>query len=112
MAGSPLRRCWRGFSPRLVLVCSLVISAWYFSLSAQSQQTQLVPLAGPNVNMVSGTEPFTGDPYLQRQNEPSIAVSTRNAQHILAGDNDYRTVDIPGIFNPGEEPVADSWLGL
>ncbi|MDA2936760.1 hypothetical protein MYX75_00645 [Acidobacteria bacterium AH-259-A15] len=37
---------------------------------------ELIP--GPNVNMVSGTVLPTGDPYLQRQNEPSIAVSTRN----------------------------------
>lgn len=34
------------------------------------------PIPGRNVNMVAGTDKFTGDPYLQRQNDPSIAVST------------------------------------
>src|SRR5260370_27392707 len=53
------------------------------------------PTPGQNVNMVSGTKWPGGDPFLQRQNEPSIAVSTRNAQHLLAGANDYRTVDFP-----------------
>src|SRR5260370_8994217 len=55
------------------------------------------PTPGQNVNMVSGTKWPGGDPFLQRQNEPSIAVSTRNAQHLLAGANDYRTVDFPFI---------------
>jgi hypothetical protein len=63
-----------------------------------------------NVNMVSGTSPPDGDPFLQRQNEPSIAVSTRNSLHLLAGANDYRTVDLPGL--PSGEPTGDAWLGL
>jgi Putative Ig domain len=60
--------------------------------------------------MVSGTEWPGGDPFLQRQNEPSIAVSSRNPLHVLAGANDYRTVDIPGLANSGE--TGDAWLGL
>src|SRR5438128_232187 len=70
----------------------------------------LSQVAGPNVNMVSGTKWPGGDPYLQRQNEPSLAVSTRNPSHLLAGANDYRTVDLPGIT--GEEENADAWVGL
>lgn len=63
-----------------------------------------------NVNMVSGTTWPGGDPYLQRQNEPSIAVSTRNPLHLLAGSNDYRTVDIPGLENI--KVIGDAWLGV
>jgi streptogramin lyase len=50
--------------------------------------------AGQNVNMVSGTVWPYGDPFLERQDEPSLAVSTRNPLHLLAGANDYRTVDL------------------
>ncbi len=62
-------------------------------IETQTNETELI--VGRNVNMVSGTELPGGDPYLQRQNEPSIAVSTRNAMHLLAGSNDYRTIDMP-----------------
>ncbi|HUL78373.1 MAG TPA: NosD domain-containing protein, partial [Vicinamibacteria bacterium] len=63
-----------------------------------------------NVNMVSGTDWPGGDPFLQRQNEPSVAVSTRNPMHLLAGANDYRTVDLPGL--PGDRMTGDAWLGV
>ena len=69
---------------------------------------QIIP--GKNVNMVAGTKWPDGDPYLQRQNEPSIAASTRNPLHLLAGANDYRTVDIPFVNNANE--TGDAWLGL
>src|SRR5258708_39888906 len=70
------------------------------------------PTPGQNVNMVSGTKWPGGDPFLQRQNEPSIAVSTRNAQHLLAGANDYRTVDLPisDVLPAGE--AGDAWPGV
>ena len=81
------------------------------------------PTPGQNVNMVSGfTWPY-GDPFLERQNEPSLAVSTRNALHLLGGANDYRTVDLnlqesePGEVNtcpPGTVPcpgTAEPWVG-
>lgn len=66
-------------------------------------------IAGRNINMVSGSQWPGGDPFLQRQNEPSLAVSTRNSTHLLAGANDYRTVDLPGLA-AGE--TSDGWLGL
>jgi hypothetical protein len=81
----------------------LMMSASGIPLQAQ------VP--GPNVNMVSGTQWPGGDPFLQRQNEPSMAVSSRNPLHLLAGSNDYRTVDLPGVSG-AVEPTGDAWLGL
>ena len=64
--------------------------------------------------MVSGTGWPGGDPFLQRQNEPSVAFSTRNPAHLLAGANDYRTVDLPfPSVNPDDEEYSgDAWLGL
>ena len=58
---------------------------------------------------VSGVQWPGGDPFLERQNEPSLSVSTRNPLHLLAGANDYRTVDIPGL--PASE-TSDRWSGL
>ncbi len=52
------------------------------------------PKVGPNVNMVWGTRFPEGDPFLTKQNEPSIAVSSRNPRHLLAASNDYRQVPV------------------
>jgi hypothetical protein len=60
--------------------------------------------------MVSGTSWPGGDPFLQRQNEPSIAVSSRNPLHLLAGANDYRTVDLPGL--PDGDETGEAWQGV
>jgi hypothetical protein len=84
-------------------------------MTAQQQEPALI--VGRNVNMVSGTSPIDGDPYLQRQNEPSIAVSTRNSLHLLAGANDYRLVDVPQSEGPlpgvpEGAAAGDAWLGL
>lgn len=85
----------------------LGLAALFFVCSYASAQR---PVAGANVNMVSGTDWTTGDPFLQRQNEPSVAVSTRNPLHLLAGANDYRFVDLPGLLNIDER--GDAWLGV
>jgi len=66
--------------------------------------------AGDSINMVSGTGWTNGDPFLQRQNEPSMAVSTRNTLHLFGGANDYRSVDIAGLA--GQSERADAWLGV
>jgi Putative Ig domain len=66
--------------------------------------------SGPSVNMVSGTGWTNGDPFLERQNEPSLAVSTRNTLHLFGGANDYRSVDLAGLAGQGER--ADAWLGV
>ncbi len=97
--------CNRPFSP--LAVCLYLVAA------------HLAPgqVPGPNVNMFSGIQWPGGDPFLQRQNEPSIAISTRNPLHLLAGANDYRTIDLPsvpelGLADPDSATVADAWLGV
>src|SRR5689334_21271671 len=89
--------------PRVLVLAALFCC---FASTAFAQN----PVAGANVNMVSGTDWTTGDPFLQRQNEPSVAVSTRNPLHLLAGANDYRTVDLAGLL--GIEERGDAWLGV
>src|SRR6266849_5052896 len=84
-------------------LCS-ILSALFTTLPGNGQS------AGDSVNMVSGTGWTNGDPFLQRQNEPSLAVSTRNTLHLLGGANDYRSVDIAGLA--GQSERADAWLGL
>src|SRR5579871_3070443 len=70
----------------------------------------IAQIPGQNINMVSGTNWPAGDPYLQRQNEPTMAVSSRNPEHLMGGANDYRTVDIP---NPNAPTIlGDAWLGV
>jgi hypothetical protein len=64
---------------------------------------------GRNINMVSGRTFPGGDPFLQKQNEPSVAISTRNPCHLLGGSNDYRAVNLPGL--PGDGEIGDAWLG-
>ena len=88
------------------LICAL--------MAAPSAVAQV---AGQNVNMVSGTTWPYGDPFLERQNESTIAVSTRNPLHLLAGANDYRTVDLNLQESEGGEPrllnaaTGEPWLG-
>jgi hypothetical protein len=90
--------------PRLSILTSVIVLLVIVPMVAQNGE-----VAGRNVNMVSGKQWPGGDPFLQRQNEPSMAVSTRNPLHILAGANDYRTVDIP--FVNGSAENGDAWLG-
>jgi hypothetical protein len=87
---------------RRLVACTIYLSALAVSASAQ--------IPGQNVNMVSGTQWPGGDPFLQRQNEPSIAVSSRNPLHLLGGANDYRTVDLAGLLEAGA--TGDAWHGV
>jgi hypothetical protein len=93
----------------LALTCSLILLTAAGALVAAPGPAR-AQIPGENVNMVSGTKWPGGDPFLQRQNEPSIAVSSWNAQHLVAGANDYRTVDIPNPNAPDE--TGDAWHGV
>src|SRR5215472_4541153 len=96
------------FSPRYPLALGILVALVPVFTPQAAAQVQ-GPTPGQNVNMVSGTQWPGGDPFLQRQNEPSIAVSSRNPLHLLAGANDYRTVDL-NFFATGE--TGDAWLGV
>jgi hypothetical protein len=95
-------------------IVAFVVAAPSVKVGAQGQQGLT---AGANVNMVGGPASITpgppfhidGDPFLQRQNEPSMACSSRNSITCLAGANDYRLVNVPG--QPGQV-VGDAWLGV
>ena len=64
-------RRWTSSSPaRLVFGLGVAAFLAFTTLNAQ--------IPSRNVNMVAGTDWPNGDPFLQRQNEPSIAASTRN----------------------------------
>ncbi len=95
---------------------SCLLCSFAFLLLSPAARGQ-TPTPGQNVNMVAGRFWPGGDPFLQRQNEPSMAVSTRNPQHLVAGANDYRTVDLPFPNAPDQLPnggtlTGDAWLGL
>jgi hypothetical protein len=76
------------------------------SVLANVSQAQSVPVTGQNVNMVAGigrtrnadgTYSYSlgdGDPFLTKQNDPSIAVSSLNPLHLLGGANDYRLIPL------------------
>ena len=114
-----MNKCAQSFLFKLLLVL-VCMALWGPAAAAQT-----TPTPGQNINIASGpvqvqldapTTHFNtilGDPFLQRQNEPSIAVSTVNPLHLLAGGNDYRAVDIP-FLEPDALPsrlVGDAWCG-
>jgi hypothetical protein len=85
-----------------------LIWAFAFAWTAAAAEAQ-VALPGRNVNMAAGTTLPDGDPFLQRQNELTIACSSRDPRTCLAASNDYRTVDVPGLS--GGRVVGDAGLG-
>jgi hypothetical protein len=86
--------------------CRIVLCACLLLIST----LVLAQVPSQNVNMVLGVTWPDGDPFAQRQNEPSMAVSSRNPQHLLAGSNDYRSVDIQ--FTGSQEERGDAWLSV
>ncbi|HKW02873.1 MAG TPA: HYR domain-containing protein [Vicinamibacterales bacterium] len=103
---------------------SLITAALLVAMVVAARRTEVGLLAqqqisaGQNVNMVGGPAALhsgpplsiEGDPYLQRQNEPSMACSSRSAITCLAGANDYRLVSVPGT--QADQVTGDAWLGV
>jgi hypothetical protein len=97
------RRSMTVHRPLLATLALTLVAAFTASTPAHAQTGG--PIAGQNVNMVSD------DPVLQRDNEPSLAVSSQNLERLLAGANTYRTVDLP--FPPGAtSETGDAWLAI
>ena len=101
----------------LAFLAVLVIGIPIRSQFVETQLANSGLIVGRNVNMVAGRTLPDGDPYLQRQNEPSGAASTRNPLHLLFGCNNYCTVDVPQSEGPlpgAPEGAAagDAWLGV
>lgn len=100
-----------------LLIAVAFLIATGITTKSQQPDPELGLFVGRNVNMVASQEEIDGDRYLQRQNEPSIAVSDRNPMHLLAASNDYRLIDytysegpIPGL--PEQAANGDAWLGI
>ncbi|HEX2443734.1 MAG TPA: putative Ig domain-containing protein, partial [Vicinamibacterales bacterium] len=93
-----------------LLSTAFTLSACLAAASASAQTAPAPQTTSPNVNVISGTG-ADGDWTLQRQNEPTIACSSRNPLTCLAGGNDYRSVDIP-FPEVGGKVTGDAWLGL
>src|SRR5499427_6440221 len=101
-----------GYTRRSTLGPLLMVILGTLTLISGAAQGQQFPQASRNVNMVAGRQWPGGDPFLQRQNEPSIAISSRNPRHLLAGANDYRTVDLPISDTVPGSLAGDAWLGF
>jgi hypothetical protein len=99
---------------------AIVLTIGVGGFRATDAAAQIV--AGPNTNIGGGPAcnrdqghpdcPFQvfGDVTIQRQNEGSMACSSRNPQTCMAAGNDYRLVGLPGV-NDGKV-TADAWLGI
>ena len=104
---------------------SRFFASWALALTltaivAKPAAAQLV--ASPNVNVAGGPaclkspqDPSCraqvfGDVSMQRQNELSMACSSRNPQTCLAAGNDYRLIGLPGVDDG--KVTADAWMGI
>ncbi len=79
---------------RRVLSFGLALSVFSVpGLFAQSISPN-VPVLPLYTDSLDADAYLKGDQYLQRQVEPTIAVSTRNPDHLISFFNDYRAVDV------------------
>ena len=94
------------------LFTAVLVLAFVFPTKSQMTGPQFTVgindlIANANVNMVSNG---VGN-YKERQNEPSIAVSSIDPDHLLAGANDYTTIAL-NASDPTLGITGDAWLGV
>ena len=97
-SSNALRRSSRQITRvRLAVGVTLALMASLVGIGLSAQQV------GDNINVLpvfQGIDQFDflrGDLYGQRQQEPSIVVSSLNKDHIAVFYNDFRAVDVPTI---------------
>src|SRR5512144_2125663 len=95
-----------------ILVLSVSLCLCLHVLVQAQQAGSNVAILPVVTNPADPSAYLKGDRYLQRQLEPSIAVSTRNPQTIVAFFNDYRAVDVPNDIAEGEGTPETSWTLL
>jgi VCBS repeat-containing protein len=101
---------WRTVRLTAGLVVAGILASGMFAAHPAAQQAQqnvnVLPIvlpSDPTSQSSIDIAAWTGDLYLQRQVEPTVAVSTRNPEHVLAFFNDYRAVDINNDIGVGEQ---------
>src|SRR6266542_3027396 len=77
-----------------------------FLVSAQEVRTNVNVLPIYISNPPDPLDFYRGDLYIQRQLEPTIAISTRNPNNLAAFYVDYRTVNFGQDVNVGEEAIS------
>jgi len=102
-------------APKLILVVALAFPA---TVAAQQvgESINVLPVykSTPPGTAPGPTDYLRGDLYGQRQDEPSIAVSTLNKDHIIAVYNDFRAVDVPTdpALGTSASTLARLWNGV
>src|SRR5436305_10344905 len=92
---------------RRPLVVAMMLALGLHAVASAQQAGSNVAVLPVVTNPADPNAFLKGDLYLQRQLEPSVAVSTRNPQTVLAFFNDYRAVDVPGdlVIGDGDAPT-------
>ena len=91
-----------GHMKRLILITLGIVLILNTPVAAQ-QASQNIPVLPVITEAGDDLWYLKGDGYLQRQVEPTIAVSTRNPGHLLSFFVDYRAVDVADDIGLGEE---------
>src|SRR5262245_50699353 len=95
---------------RNALVTAVLLAAGLTLVSGQEvrNNVNVLPVYVNPVNPDPLKDALKGDLYLQRQLEPTIAISTRNPNNLAAFYIDYRSVNFSSDVNTGEELASEA----